>query len=126
MPLSVTGDIPTTTDLLGKIVTDLQENISVNVRNITGTLKYVTDYTGFSGNPDQQKGNYLALKVNCPVENAAITVKLKNTTTLDEDRIIVLYVAEDSPDTITITATAEGYNTTVQTYDISGLVKEEP
>ena len=124
--MSVTGDIPTTTDLLGKIVTDLQEDISVNVRNITGTLKYVTDYTGFSGDPNLQNGNYIALKVDCPIDDATITVKLKNTTTLDADRIIVLYVAEDSPDTITVTATADGYTTTIQTYDISGLVKEEP
>ena len=28
---------------------------------INGTLKYVTGYTGFSGDPEEQEGNFLAL-----------------------------------------------------------------
>ena len=118
--MSVTGDIPTTTDLLGKIVTDL-EDIEVENRDIIGTLNYVTDYTGFSGDPAYQTGHYLALSISSSVEGATIKAKLKNEVTLDPDGIVIFYVDDTSPSTITVTATKQGYDTTVQVYDISGL-----
>lgn len=51
------------TDLLGKVVSDLQENMVISAGSILGTLHYVEDYTGFSGDPEEQEGNYLAFMV---------------------------------------------------------------
>lgn len=52
----------TSIDLFGKDCDDLQETVAVADGAVTGTLKYVTGYTGWSGDPDEQEGNYLALK----------------------------------------------------------------
>lgn len=52
----------TSVDLFGKDCDDLQENVAVADGAVTGTLKYVTGYTGWTGDPDEQEGNYLALK----------------------------------------------------------------
>ena len=50
-------------ELFGKIVSDLQENVVVADSAITGTLKYVTGYTGFSSNSAEQEGNFLAVNL---------------------------------------------------------------
>ena len=42
-------------------MTDLQEDIDFGEDGITGTLKYVTGYTGYSGSAELQEGNFLAL-----------------------------------------------------------------
>ena len=93
---------------------------------ITGTLKYVDDYTGFDpGNPELQSGNYLVLHadvVNVP--NATITVKVTNPTTLDSDRTAVLRIADKNSQTITVVASAEGYATTTKVFDLKNLVCE--
>ena len=49
--------------LFGKTVSDLQDNVVVSDDAITGTLKYVTDYTGFSPTAALQSGNYLAVNL---------------------------------------------------------------
>lgn len=50
------------TTVLGKLVSDLQSNVSVANKTVEGSLNYVTDYTEFSSDPTLQSGNYLALK----------------------------------------------------------------
>ena len=50
------------TTVLGKLVSDLQANVSVANKTVEGSLNYVTDYTEFSSDPTLQSGNYLALK----------------------------------------------------------------
>ena len=50
--------------LFGKSVSELQTNVSVSGKNITGTLNYVTGYTGFSSNPEEQEGHFLALDLS--------------------------------------------------------------
>ena len=44
-------------------MTDLQEDIEFSEDGITGTLKYVTGYTGYSETAELQEGNFLALHV---------------------------------------------------------------
>ena len=53
-------------DLLGKKAADLQSNIVIddNAMTISGTLKHVTGYTGFSSKVEEQSGNYIALNVD--------------------------------------------------------------
>lgn len=108
----------------------MQTNVEVGEDNsISGTLKYVTGYTGFSSDAELQEGNYIALKVNAAPE-LTITVALKNglsgAVTLDADRNVVIRVADISTQNeITVTASAEDYETKVITFDISGLTLEE-
>lgn len=121
--LTVTVDIPSETDLLGKSVTDLQTGITLGKSAIRGELKYVDDYTGFSGNPAEQKGNYIALKCEC--EDAdSIVVELvggySGPVTLDEDGIIVLKIAKNTQ-TVKVTANATGYEPVTKTYTLTGV-----
>ena len=44
-------------NVLGKATSDLQDNVVVGANSITGTLKYVTGYTGFSSKVEEQSGN---------------------------------------------------------------------
>lgn len=112
-----------TVNLLGKKASDLQEDVAIANGAVTGTLKYVTGYTGFSGDVAEQSGNYLALKV---VANAdTITVELNGGTvghpvTLEEDGMIVLRIADTSTQSITVVATKDNVAET-HNLSISGL-----
>ena len=56
-------NIPADMDLLGKVVGDLQKDVGASADNLVGTLHYVTGYTGFSGDPEEQEGHFLAFQV---------------------------------------------------------------
>ena len=75
--LTVSPTDPTTTRY-GKEVDDLQSNIEINEgsRQIVGTLRYVTGYTGWSENPDLQSGNYLALDFSATPAEAEIYLEV--------------------------------------------------
>ena len=110
-------------DVLGKDAGDLQEDVAIEDGAITGTLKYVTGYTGFSGNVAEQSGNYLAIKVEADADS--ITVELVNGTlghpvTLDSDGMIVLRIANTSTQSITVVAT-KGNVSETHNLSISGL-----
>lgn len=83
--------------VLGKTVSDLQSNVIVNDDYIQGTLKYVSGWTDFSGNPEYQSGNYLALKFEAS-EGATTTVELlggvdgRGAITLDSDMQAILRI----------------------------------
>jgi len=113
--------IPSGVDLFGKDATDLQENIAISDDKITGTLKYVTDYTGFSSNPAEQQGNYLAIHAEANDEAATVKVGITKMTTLDEDGNIVLIVKGTSTP-VTITAEAEGKDTVTTTLSLEDIV----
>lgn len=85
-------------DLLGKVVSDLQDSIKIEEDKITGTLKYVTGYTGFSSKTEEQSGNYLALH-NISNIGEPIFVEVINgfsgPVQLDADGIIVLRIANN-------------------------------
>ena len=87
--VAVTDD---SVDLLGKVASDLQANISFSEKGISGTSHYVTGYTGFSSKASEQKGNYIALKATSK-DGATITAQLiggkKGAVTLDSDGIII-------------------------------------
>lgn len=113
--------IPTGVDLFGKDATDLQEDIAVSDDKITGTLKYVTDYTGFSGEPSEQQGNYLAIHAEANDETATVKVGITKMSTLDPDGDIVLIVrGTDTP--VTVTAEADGKDTVTKTFSLADLV----
>ena len=104
-------------------MSDLQEDIEIEGTAITGTLKYVTGYTGFSGDESEQSGNYLALHFDAP-EAATIKVKLNIEATLDTDRICIFRVADKDEQVIEATLTMPDGQTVHKVYDLSGLTCE--
>lgn len=84
--------------------------MSIRDGKVLGTLKYVTGYTGFSGDPDEQEGNYLVLHATGDT-GATIKVALSGSPagekTLDSDGLAIFRVTSPSQ-TITYTATKNG------------------
>lgn len=110
-------------DLFGKTVSDLQNSVAIGSSAITGTLNYVDDYTGFSGNAAEQAGNYLVIHAETPgVDDATITVKVTNPVTLDEDGIVVLRIADKDSQTVTVVASKDGYESITKVYSLRDLV----
>lgn len=125
----VDAEIPASTDLLGKVVTDLQEDVAIGNDAITGTLKYVDGYTGYSGDPDEQVGNYLAFHCSA-ADGATIEVKLEggplDWQELDEDGLVISRITDKDDQTVKVRASLEGeegYET--KEFSLSGLVLEE-
>lgn len=108
------------TDVLGKATSDLQNNdVKVNGSKITGTLKYVTGYTGFSGKEEEQSGNYICLYT--PIHEGEV-IKMKYGTaaakTLDDGIIVLRVVDKTKPLTITVT---KNQITSTYVFDLSNV-----
>ena len=73
--------------LLGKQVSELQENVFVNDNSVQGILNYVTGYTQFSGVPAEQEGHYLALQFEA---SDGAVVKIQTIGGLDDTRVVTL------------------------------------
>lgn len=114
-------------DLFGLTVDDLQENVAISGNGFTGTLKYVTGYTGFSSKPEEQEGNYLAIHADDPKADT-VTVEVVNGTagerTLDSDRVIVLRIADKNTQSIRVKSYNGGVVKDVKTYSLKGLTLE--
>lgn len=120
--LSVDADIDAGTDLLGKVVSDLQEDVVIGEDSIAGTLKYVASYPGFSSDPELSSGNYLVIHAEVPdVEGVTVSVKVTNPVTLDEDGIAVLRIRDKDSQTVTVVASKEGYPSVTKVYDLGSL-----
>lgn len=123
--LLVDSDVLTSVDLLGKSVNDLQSNIVLATDNIYGTLNYVTDYTGFSNDEDEQSGYYLVLHCESTNGDSTIKVRLINgiygETTLDEDGIIILHIRDKNTQKVQITVSTTGYDDIVKVFKLTGL-----
>lgn len=120
------------TDAYGKTGNDLQTNVNVSRTAVTGTLKYVTGYTGFNGSePDEQEGNYLALdfSTDMDAQGATVTVELVGGTkgevhlTHPDDMFCVFRVTNKDTQNIRVKATKDGATSTRE-LDLSGLVLE--
>ena len=95
--------------LFGKAVNELRSDVIVADDEVTGTLKYINGYVGFSSNVSEQSGNYLALKIEAEPVEAKTVVELvggtKGSVTLDEDRNIVLLIKNKDTQSIKVTTT---------------------
>lgn len=104
----------------------MQDNVVVGDSGITGTLHYVTNYTEFSSEVDQQKGNYLALKFDF-TDGATVTVEIvggtKGPVTLDNDKNWVGLIANKDSQSIKVVVT-KGDQKLAKTYSLTGLVLE--
>lgn len=58
------------------------------------------------------------------VEGATITVKITNPVTLDADGILIGRIADKDTQTVTITASKEGYQSTTKVLTLTGLTCE--
>ncbi len=83
-------------------ISNLQENIQIKNYKVSGTLKYVENFTKFNeSNPAEQKGNFLAIhfddtdtrEVECKLE-PSYSAK-KGYVKLDEDGIFIAKVASN-------------------------------
>ena len=106
----------------------MQSDIVINDNSITGTLKYVPGYTGFNGSvPDEQKGNYLALKIDVTPKDTVTTVELvggtKGPVELDEDMNIVLLIKNKDTQSVKVISKKDA-NSVTKTYSLKGLVLE--
>lgn len=117
--LTVDTNVSASEDLFGKVIGDLQTGVTINEDSITGTLNYVTDYTGFSSDPEMQEGNYLV--IHCTVtDSEPITVEVVGGTsgprTLDADGIIVLRIADNTTQTVRVIS-----GSITKNYSLTGL-----
>ncbi|MBO7451822.1 MAG: hypothetical protein J6U54_15870 [Clostridiales bacterium] len=113
-------------DLLGKNCSDLQENIRVSADGtFTGTLHYVTGYTGFSGDPTEQEGNYLAIKVTGDADRVRVksTKRGANWITLDASREHI-WILKNGTQGGFIVEEKIGDKITTNEYNFSGLTLE--
>ena len=114
-------------NLFGKTVNELQENLVIGEYAITGTLNYVSGYTGFSSVISEQAGNYLALRIDTDEPEALTTVELvggtKGPVVLDDDMNIVLLIKDKNSQSIKVTMETDEDSLT-KTYDLSGLTLE--
>lgn len=96
--MRIDAEISASEDLLGKYVDDLQSNIVIGDTELSGTSKYVTGYTGYSGDVDLQEGNYLALHASA---GTGVTIQAKliggvdDARTLDADGLLVARLSDD-------------------------------
>ena len=84
----------------------------------------MTGYTGFSGDPEEQEGNYIALHFEDD-DASSIAVKVigsdHDPVTLDEDGLFVGRIADKSTQTIKVVASKTGYESVTKTYSLTGL-----
>lgn len=124
--LAMDFDISDSVDLLGKVASDLQENMAVDSKGrVTGTSKYVTGYTGWSGKKSEQKGNFVAFHISVGelVIGTNVTVKV-NGTTMDPDGLHVMRFSEDPSKTKAyVVASADGHKDVEMMFDFSHVTR---
>lgn len=128
--MSADADIPASVDLLGKSAEELQENIEIDEETgkITGTLFYIDDYTGFSGDTELQSGHYLAMHFESPVADK-ITIQIIGGTdqpkALDSDGLAIFRITS-TEEKLKIVATLndDDATKTVKEYILTDLVLE--
>lgn len=119
--LTVDVDIDPNENLFGYTVDELQSDIVIGNDAITGTLKFISDYSTAFG-PGEDSGNYLAIHASVPgVDDVTLTVTVTNPSVLDADGICVCRIADKSTQTITVVASKEGYESVTKEFDLSGL-----
>ncbi len=112
---------------LGKQVSELQSNVNVNDDYISGTLHYVTGFTGYdSSHPKLQSGNFLALSFEA--EPGATTVceltgGISGPVTLDSDMVLISRITNKDTQTLKVTTSKNGVSVT-KVYGLQRLVCE--
>ena len=126
--MSVDTNVGATTNLFGKTVGELQENVVISTNSIAGHFFYQGEddpYTGFwPSNPEMQLGNFIAIHCNVPdmsVSQYSISVKITDPVTLDPDGIFVGRIADKNSQTITVVASDGVHEDVTKVYSLSSL-----
>lgn len=123
--MSADADIADTVDLFNKAASDLQSDIEIDGDTISGTLKYIADYSSAGYTDDEQSGNFLVLHFETEEEGSSITTELvggvHGPKELDEDGLAIFRIANKSTQTIKVVASKTGYTDTVRTFSLTGL-----
>ena len=133
MDVEIESDVNET--VFSKAITALQTGVHVVGNDVLGTLKYVTGFTGFSGDTELQSGNYLALSFNgnqTEVTDSTpdkITVELVNAQTnhgpqaLDSDKDICVRITDQNLQYLEVKA-YKGREVTTRILKLDRLVLE--
>ena len=123
--MSADADIADTVDLFSKSASDLQSDIEIDGDTISGTLKYIADYSSAGYTGDEQSGNFLVLHFETEEDGSSITVELvggvHGPKELDEDGLAIFRIANKSTQIIKVVASKTGYTDTVRTFRLTGL-----
>ena len=126
MSVNVDANIGAETDLYGKVVSDLQEDVVVSSDGVTGTLKYIADYSS-AFESGENSGNYLAIRCTTPgVEDAEITVTSSDEGTVlfdSETGIAICRITDKDVQTIEVVAHKDDESDSVE-LDLSDLTIE--
>ena len=126
--LKLDVEIAADEDLLGKYIGDLQYNLRVDGDTISGTSFMTEDYTGFSGETELQKGNFIAVHASVPgIDGVTIKVHVTNATTiadsvLDSDGILIFRITDPKTQKLTFTASKSGFSDVSRTYTLSSVI----
>ena len=122
--MSVDADIEDSVDLFGKAASDLQTGITIGKKGVSGTLKYISDYSSAYG-PGMDSGNYIVLHYATEEEGSTITCELIGGTTgpvtLDPDGLNITRITNKNTQTIKVVARKTGYTDTVKYISLKGL-----
>ena len=122
--LKIDTEVAADTDLLGKVIGDLQSGVVIRGNIVSGVLNKITDYTGFSGLEAEQSGHYLVVHASVPGQNGVtISVSKDGGTTykaLDGDGILIFRTTSASQK-LTFKAVKGGSTDFIRTYRLSGL-----
>ena len=113
-------------NVCGRNAEELQSDIEVRDDTITGTLKHIDGYSGFSGIPSEQSGNFLALSFEAD-EGSEIITELVNGTkgpVKVDDGFCVYRLTDKETQTITVTVKKDTEES-VKEYSLSGLACSE-
>ena len=114
---------------LGKHVADLQSGVKFSANGISGTLKYIENWTDFSSLETENTGYFLAFK--SALANAdKITVQLigakttKGVQELDADGIAVFHITDPKSQMVQVVAYKDG-KLQQKLYSLRGLTFQE-
>ena len=124
LTIDIQAEDPTTT-VDGKLVSDIQQNVYVNDNSIQGTLKYITGWTAYSEDAEENTGYFLVLKYEAS-DGATVTVQTiggyhdDTVTTLDPSSMQSVIKFKDNKQKIRVVTTLGGESIT-KVLSLSGL-----
>jgi len=117
--------------ILGKTVSDLQDDITITETRISGILKYVDDFEDYSENSELQNGHYLALKFTTD-ENSLTSVQVIGGATTEDPVVVgddmnaVVRITDPMRQRLKVTSELDGCEPNEKIYRLTGLVLAEP
>lgn len=116
-------------DCFGLVPADLQSDIVISGNKITGTLHYVSDFTGFSSLPEEQSGNYLVTSYSPEPPEADVYV-CKTSGTVGWKKLtkpaltLVSRITDKNTQKLQVYFEKDGSKSETVEYDLSGLTLE--